>query len=257
SPSVLLCFRATCRRAHSAVDQYIQRNWNICRFLSRYFADPLGFRQLQAETGTLISGSSALQFFDRTFYPDSDLDLYVPMVYRIEVGNYLMHCGYVYTPSARQNADFHEAVWESRIVNVSMNYCAPGVAGVFNFIKSVTNVASGQRWLKVQIIVSPLCPLESVLRFHSTCVMNVISYAAAYCFYPKATLEKRTSLICQPRSRNRQQAVDKYGQRGWHMLDLAREGVDVDVPVKDFYISFQKQIPSPTRWVGDKHCWTI
>ncbi|KAI0071357.1 hypothetical protein K474DRAFT_1607059 [Panus rudis PR-1116 ss-1] len=257
SPSVLLCFRATCRRARNAVEQYIRHHWDVHRFLSRYFKDPLAFRQLQAETGTLISGSSALQFFDRTFYPDSDLDLYVPMSYRVEVGNYLMRCGYTYTPSGRQNSDFHEAVWDSRIANASMHYVVPGVAGVFNFTKAITTATSGQEWLKVQIIVSPICPLESVLRFHSTCVMNVISYAAAYCFYPKATLEKRVSLICQPRSRTRQQAVDKYGRRGWHMLDLAREGVDVDVPTKYFYISLHNQIPSPTRWVGDKRCWTI
>ncbi|KAI0076914.1 hypothetical protein K474DRAFT_1622018 [Panus rudis PR-1116 ss-1] len=254
-PSALLCFRATCRRAYYAVEYYIRRMWNIHRFLSRYFDNPLEFRQLQAQTGMLISGSSALQFFDRTFYPGSDLDLYVPMVYREEVGNYLLDCGYTYTPHGTQNTEFHEAVWESRIVNAITSYFIPGVAGIFNFLKSKVNPATEEReWLKVQVIVSANCPVASVLYFHSTCVMNLISFEAAYSLYPRATLEERKSLICQSRSINREEAIDKYRQRGWELIN----GIEGFHDAKLFHVSLpNSRVPSATRWVGDRHCWTM
>jgi hypothetical protein len=59
------------------VKDYFARAFNIEKRLSRYFDDPKSFRKLQAETLTVISGSTALQFFQRNFYPESDLDLYV------------------------------------------------------------------------------------------------------------------------------------------------------------------------------------
>jgi hypothetical protein len=70
-------FQRICRQAQSAVKDYLARAFNIDRHLSRFFDNPKAFRKLQAETATAISGSSALQFFQRTFYPESDLDLYV------------------------------------------------------------------------------------------------------------------------------------------------------------------------------------
>ena len=42
----------------------------------RYFADPAAFRELQLRTGLIISGSTALQFLDRTTYEGADLDIY-------------------------------------------------------------------------------------------------------------------------------------------------------------------------------------
>ena len=75
-----------CRRLHMSVEDYISRRFSIVKLLSRYFQHPSAFRNLQAVTGTVISGSSALQFFDRSYYPKSDLDLYVPFSWRQDVG---------------------------------------------------------------------------------------------------------------------------------------------------------------------------
>ncbi|KAG8819209.1 hypothetical protein FRC19_010028, partial [Serendipita sp. 401] len=64
----------------------------------------LRFRSIQAETGTLISGSQALQFFDRAHYLDSDLDLYVSCRHTLTVGLFLLSIGYRFEPTARQLA---------------------------------------------------------------------------------------------------------------------------------------------------------
>src|ERR1700738_3208192 len=50
------------------------RTCSIQRHLSCCFTEPLGFRSLQACTGTLISRSIALHFFNRTHDSDAPLD---------------------------------------------------------------------------------------------------------------------------------------------------------------------------------------
>lgn len=59
---------------------------------------------MQARLAILISGSNALQFLDSTFYPESDLDLYVWEDSVEEVGHWLMeHEGYSFAPSRDQD----------------------------------------------------------------------------------------------------------------------------------------------------------
>ena len=74
----------------SATQDFASRAYNVNRRLLRFVKDPVTFRSLMARTRMVISGSFALQFFDRTFYPESDLDLYLhPNRDMIEVGLYL------------------------------------------------------------------------------------------------------------------------------------------------------------------------
>lgn len=73
SPLTLLRFKRTCRLASAAVEDYMKLAFNINRCLARFFDDPVAFRSLQARTGTVISGSAALQFFDRTLYADAGM----------------------------------------------------------------------------------------------------------------------------------------------------------------------------------------
>lgn len=59
------------------------------------------------------------------------------------------------------------------------------------------------------------------MRICSACVMNVISYEKAYCLFPRATLEKRLSLLsssCRGRSKRRSTGLEKYARRGFRML---------------------------------------
>ena len=105
TPLEILLFSRTCRPFYNIVCSYIKRVFNIDRILSRFFADPVAFRALQARTGTLISGSSALQFFARTFYPESDLDLYIHSNWLPDVVEWMVQEGYVFVP-AEERATF-------------------------------------------------------------------------------------------------------------------------------------------------------
>ena len=66
SPRNLVKFSLTCWKAYDAVLAYNRIAYNINKLLLRYFTDDQiePFRLLQDKTGTLISGSAALQFFD-------------------------------------------------------------------------------------------------------------------------------------------------------------------------------------------------
>ncbi|TDL21030.1 hypothetical protein BD410DRAFT_724756, partial [Rickenella mellea] len=66
SPATMYRVGRTCWMAWRAVQDYSRRTFNINSRLRRFFDDPIGFRNLQAQTGTVISGAFAHRFFDRT-----------------------------------------------------------------------------------------------------------------------------------------------------------------------------------------------
>ena len=95
SPITIFRLKMICRAADLAVQGYVERAFDINRHLEHFFDDPFSFRVLQARTNAVVSGSNALQFFDRTHYPKSDLDLYVSGTQStLEVCQWLQKNGY-------------------------------------------------------------------------------------------------------------------------------------------------------------------
>lgn len=166
SPGSLIRLSWTCRMCLAAVKSYLSRAYNINRHLSRFFPDPLAFRSLQAKTGTLISGSSALQYFDRTFYPESDLDIYIPMRFKAEVGEWLLSIGYNFIPNSTQKPSFQDAVTNPVTEDTYGSYSMRGVSVVFTFTKP--SHVDPTKELKVQAIVATVAPMEIILLFHSS-----------------------------------------------------------------------------------------
>ena len=76
----------------------MRRAFSIDKLLSPYFTptEVTQFRELQSQTGTLISGSTALQLFDRVTYSESDLDLYVEHRFSRALAEWLLEIGYTY-----------------------------------------------------------------------------------------------------------------------------------------------------------------
>ena len=59
------------------------------RALRHFVDDPCLFRSKLGEYDALVSGSFALQFFDRVFWPESDLDIFLPDAQEEGFGTYL------------------------------------------------------------------------------------------------------------------------------------------------------------------------
>ena len=172
--SLVLLLR-TNHSVNTLIAVYIKRAYDIHRVLRQYFTDPLSFRYLQAYTGTVISGSTALQFFDRSFYPESDLDIYAPKAWGNEVGRFLLRAGYAFVPHRSQHPNFDTAVFARRVVSATAVYGNfKGIAGVFNFVKT----APDGRTLKIQLIVAVRSPIEVILRYHSSTLNSFLFMCA-------------------------------------------------------------------------------
>lgn len=177
TPATAIRFSQTCREAQLVFKSYMTRAFKLEKILSRFFSDPLDFRRLQARTATLISGSTALQFFDRSFWPESDLDLYVHMQFAKDVGDYLLREGYTFIPNKIQVEDFELASEESMIKDSPDFYSFRGVGCVFTFQKKTESDA-----LKVQLIVAKHSSIEVILHFHSSMLL-LLDYGCSYPYY--------------------------------------------------------------------------
>lgn len=175
SPLEILRFGRTCRLVHFVVKGYIRRTFDINRFLTRFFLDPIAFRKVQARTGTLISGSSALQYLDRSSYPESDLDLYVPVQSVAQMIGWLVASGYDFVPSTEQAQDWREAVAQAKSSALADHaYGSDGIQAVFTFSKVSHHDPTMK--LKVQCIVAERAPMELILQFHSSKQAFIIIY---------------------------------------------------------------------------------
>ncbi|KAK2464969.1 hypothetical protein APHAL10511_003045 [Amanita phalloides] len=221
------------------------------RLLSPYFSNEeiKSFRKLQLFTGTVISGSTAVQLFGRTTYPKSDLDIYVEHRYCRDVAWWLTSIGYKYNPTRSwQSMSFIEAFEASKTeddvdsesLEDEPEYTV-GIANIFDFVR-----AGSER--KVQLISATRCPMEVILNYHSTCVMNVITHNMAYSLFPYATFQQRRALACGTNGGNRSWARDKYRERGW---EVERR---FDTPEMR---SIRSDFIFGRRWVGDGRCWMI
>jgi len=227
----------------------MRRTFNLHRLLGRFFTENemSYFRSLQSQTGLLISGSTALQFFERVFYPESDLDLYVEKRYSRVVVVWLISIGYTYEPRPGSDQSLQKAlepVSEDFVHPLTEDYLNFGVVNVHNFHKSDPDC-------KIQLVVSRRSPLEPILTFHSTCVMNVISHEKAYSLYPRGTFNERRSLVLPRQDENEERsraAREKYIARGWNMVQALTRDEILD-PTSAFFPG--------GRYVGDSKCWTI
>jgi hypothetical protein len=79
-------------------------HWSIDNHLSHFFANANSFRNMMRACGAVVSGSSALQFFDRVYWRESDLDVYFDCSVNADpvqrMGKYLVDVeGYVFVPN--------------------------------------------------------------------------------------------------------------------------------------------------------------
>ncbi|KAJ3769057.1 hypothetical protein FB446DRAFT_791761 [Lentinula raphanica] len=126
--------RRTCHTANIYVSAFQQRAYSIHRILSAYFTrdEVDSFRNLQAVIGMVISGSSALQFFNREVYDTndhrSDLDTYCVLSKGDAVGDWLLSHNYEYQPQRNQLpcfADDWKKTQESKSTSIETNLCCP------------------------------------------------------------------------------------------------------------------------------------
>ncbi|KAJ3819026.1 hypothetical protein F5880DRAFT_1490392, partial [Lentinula raphanica] len=248
----------TCLTGFYAVSFFRKSAMKIEHVLLRFFKSKkiIGmFQHIQATTGTIISGSVALQFFTRSDYDNSDLDTYTMLRNCLVVGKWYETNGYRYTP-ARNQQDTFENDYKRVIgsegtprMNLEGNdgddiqgagrYRSLDICEVWNFKRE---------GLCIQLVATRIKPEAIVLGFHSTCVMNIITHRSAYSLYPFTTFKKNATVLVNARGRLLQKykrAVEKYRHRGFT--------VNATIPLK--YATKGEYGFVVPRWIGDKSTW--
>ena len=167
----LLRLARTCKAFRNTILDFIPRAFDINRNLLQFFADPVGFRTMQSDTGAVVSGSFALQFFIRAYYPLADLDIYVEAKKSEHVGRWLLRNGYTYVAvkkdccgtTYQQDKNFKLAVRFLEHGWIGDEFNCGEVKGVLNFFGEVGGVTR-----KVQLIVTEGCAIEAILKFSSS-----------------------------------------------------------------------------------------
>ncbi|KAH9918734.1 uncharacterized protein BXZ73DRAFT_92162 [Epithele typhae] len=262
TPSTLCQLLRVDRGVHTAVKSWYYAAFSINCRLARFFHDPTAFRSLQARTAAVISGSFALQFFARTYYPEADLDLFVhPNRDILTIGSFLQEELYVYEPLSWQLPDFKAEVErlcrrvDCELASIDDDnefeqlYSMLSLRAVYTFRRAAKRGCEDSDERKVQIVVSRSSPLASVLDFHSTCVMNIITYNAAYSLYPYATFEQHEAVVINNGSLQAKAALVKYSARGWRII----ANPSPLIPLLDRR-AFHPNVP---RWVCDGKTWMI
>ena len=175
SAMTLVRLLKTSHHTRSTVNAYITMVYTVDRIVRRYFEDPLSFRSVQNRTATVISGSAALQFFDRSCYPESDLNLHVPLLGVDVLFNFILLNGYIFIPHIGQDLDLGRALTESALPLWRENGATTtrGIAGVFSF----TKISDGSE-LRIEVIVAFHASLDIILHYHSS---MLYPYQFAYC----------------------------------------------------------------------------
>ncbi|KAI0339888.1 hypothetical protein BDW22DRAFT_1335607 [Trametopsis cervina] len=216
TPATIFKVGMTCHVLSEVVEGYVQFAFNIDRSLAVFFEDVHEFRRLQHRSGLLISGSFALQFMGRLNYEGSDLDLFLPRHSRLEVALWLQTQGYVFAPSGMQGQSAHlETALGGQ--EVGQHEHAYRLAGIFTVVTFRRRNVEGAPPTTIQLIIARSTPMELILGFHSTCVMNVITYDTAYSLYPRATFEDMTSLVVLDNA-SQKAPLAKYARRGWSLV---------------------------------------
>ncbi|TFK60847.1 hypothetical protein BDN72DRAFT_723654, partial [Pluteus cervinus] len=230
--------------ARDLVSGYMAEHFSIYKLLEPFFHSPdiTALRKLQQELGVVISGSQALQFFDRRTFEDSDLDLYAHSTVSPRVEAWLSSVGYkraviVERPEVAREGQRIDSFYEGPITRVATFH---------------SRLPSRSR--TVQVISTRDTVMEVILAFPITCVMNVITHQEAISFYPIATLDRREALVnTMSFSHNREAFFDKYRDRGWSITETLHPARRINER-SDFYCPPNS---TRTRYVGDKRCWII
>lgn len=182
SPANAVRFQRVARVTRDIMHFVNGSSYSIYKHLRRFFVDPLDFRSLQARTGTIISGSNALQFLDRTCYPGSDMDLYTHPGHTKAVGKWLIKEGYIYEPQTEDDPlDFFDVDFDSwtpwitspdsddpaSMDGMDFDYSLPGIRGIYHFVKYYNGE---QR--EIQIMATVNTPIQCILAFHSSTCSN-------------------------------------------------------------------------------------
>ena len=75
--SDIIALSRTCRNYSNLYRYLVPTQWNVDRKLRRFVRNPQEFRSRMGQHNAIISGSFVLQYFERVYWEESDLDIFI------------------------------------------------------------------------------------------------------------------------------------------------------------------------------------
>ena len=209
-----------------------------------HFADVNSLRNTMAQSGAIISGSAALAILQPQMQGPSDIDFYVPPRGLAWLLKFVLAHGYeLATPT------HGEKEYPSRLV-----------------LKLLHPVSAAC----VDIIVPAKHVVEEVTEFHSTVVMNYVTYYGVVSLYPSWTMARIGAVVKEGAEESG--CIQKYRDRGYTMVNdpwlLPRyregqpEGLELQTKRSTFdeetlFIPFGDVAPSLPAFEAREISWTL
>ncbi|KAF7945325.1 hypothetical protein EAE96_010100 [Botrytis aclada] len=247
-PKDILFFRLTTKQLCSSFNSLFMTQWNINRQLTRFVKDPVGFRSKLAKHDALISGSFALQFFERRLWLDSGLDIYVQDANNFrnpeQIAKYLVKYESYELQGSKTEAN-------SGLINH---------AGQLKYISQIESYlrksSTKEKPIQIQIIYTTSIPFQAIIQgAHTSLVMNIISWDFAYSLFPDMNFIKRTAYEMNGGDNGYLQAnadhedtEAKYRRRGWEWEKAAAIGDSKNLHSLNL---------ASRRRIDDSYTWTI
>ncbi|KAJ8506875.1 hypothetical protein ONZ45_g10659 [Pleurotus djamor] len=229
---------------------------------------------MQSISGLVISGSTVLNFLRAESNSFNDLDLYVDVINTEYVGVWLESTGCIphhkFEPvdflsiferllwnvlnlrledvrnagSDKQKAALQALMGEKQLcpgqrpeLVDGRYYSAPHILQVMDFMSPKKS--------RIQLVICVSGVMDTLLRFHSTHVMNFVTAEACYCLFPRETIEKKLSLVFKRPDYKTTLALKKYYRRGWSYL-----GSEVEAQERGVF-------PKGTHTYGGTQCLRV
>ena len=152
--------------AAKAIRAFNASAFNIEMFLRRYFASPSAFRAMQDRTGTIIAGSTALSFFDRSIHKEDNVNLYVNPGHNYEVARHLVDFqGYTFQPATNRGHDLAQTF--EQLDNIERRECVYSVITIDGAHRFTRSLDSGQT-IEVLLMSTARSPMHALLSAHSS-----------------------------------------------------------------------------------------
>ncbi|RYP70459.1 hypothetical protein DL769_004948 [Monosporascus sp. CRB-8-3] len=196
-------------------------------------------------SNALISGSFALQFFERVVWPESDLDIMIPEGHGLEemAGFLIDKEGY------RLDSET-----ETTVKVAADHYPSLDVTKCQTYLSEATGTGSNQASeRKVQLVVTSGPPVQAILRgYYTTAVINFISWNKAYSVFPRATFLLHETVPLKSVRDSYGPRYVKLSKRGWRLRTEAvySSGADNEQP-----LGYLRR--DGDRRIGDRDTWMI
>ncbi|TFK60570.1 hypothetical protein BDN72DRAFT_727575, partial [Pluteus cervinus] len=184
------------------VQDYCAHWFDIRKVLAKHM-DIVEMAVLQTfmrDHGALIAGSIVLEFFERTRYEGSTLDLYIEVTHSDLLLRWL-RVHYDPTGVTHFGSNSTHMKW---------------VSSLYTFCRKKSIVQLFQFWKPN--CVSSMFSASLTLTLHVACLMNVITHSAAYSFFPDETFERKVAMPTNCTYPVNCALYQKYRSRGWTIL---------------------------------------